>query len=441
MQKDKKLPGRMPGAKVTRSRLKAGKTIIFLLLSTPLCALQLHDAHDTALSQRPLLKAHEQTITANKAAESAAFAGYLPQLSATNTSLFEAEKGVDTTVHTIKLTGSQLIFDLAGPLAQSAIAKQATKQAQHTYRAATHATQEAVTHAFLDAWLIQEKQSYIETLSRVAQRSIATANHAHSLQATSTHTHAKALSLDAKQQAAVNAYDHELTRTRQQLYSLLDKTDDNAILQYSPLTPGALQNEDHYQELARAHRPELQANKAQQAQHDLQRRASTAQYLPKVSLTGSVSKAYSGNTSLRGTDSLVGLHATWSFFDGGTNYHRAREAEARRLRTQFELHELHNRIAREVSTAYHQLQEQLHTLNAATAAFDEHAGTWRRAQQQHRLQAISDTALLKEWLAYETAAHELRISQTAVRKLEETLAYRCGYPGTWPATTLTTRES
>lgn len=405
--------------------------VTLLAVATPLSSLHLPTAHHTAAQQRPLLKAHEQTINARKAAESAAFAGYLPQLGATNSSVFEAEKGVDTTVHTIKLSGSQLIFDMAGPLAKASIAKQATKHAQHTYRAATHATQEAVTTAFLDAWLAQEKEAYITVLTKASQRIVARAHAAHRLQATNTHTHAGALSLDAKQQAAVASYPHEIQRTRRALYSLLHQSDDQATLHYAPLQPAPLQAERYYQELAQQHRPELKANQATEEQYALQRSASNAQYLPKISVTGSLSKTYGGNTSLRGTDSLIGLHATWSFFDGLTNYHQAHEAEANRLRTTFERQELYNTITRQVSTAYHLLQEKMHELEAANAAFDEQAGRWVRAQHKYRLSALRNDAFLAQQVTYEAAAHALRAAQVAVRKQEETLAYHCGYPASW----------
>lgn len=413
------------------------RTIVSLLVfahTAVYCgALDLETAQYTAQNKRPLLKSYEQSIQSRKVTERQALAPLLPQLSASHTSTAETLQRVDTAGHTVTLSGSQLLFDAAGPLAQRTIAAHDTARARYAYYAASQANQEEVTHAFLDAWLMQEKKHLIAALDIVAQEEMQSAQTAYRLEKINVRSYKQACSLYESRQSIIHTYAHEEAKTRTILNNLVNHPVELHHLAFTPLPAKPLQPETHYQELAQQNRPELKEKKEEIQQHAFQAGVHRSGYLPSVSISGSLSKTYGGTAALRGTDALISVRASWAFFDGLSHHYKAQGAEAERLRSEFALAEQRNHINTQVNTAYHTLQANIQALLAAQTKHDEMTTSWRQTEDEWRLGVINQLEYATEKYLYEEAAHAVRTAQVTVRKNEETLAYRCGYPADWAA--------
>ena len=132
--------------------------------------LTLRTAREQAQTQRPLLKAHEQGVSSSTHSARQALAAYLPQLSSSHTSSFTQEHStVNKSTHTLSLHGKQLIFSPNGPHLQHKIACKATERSRHLLTGASHRVRHETIHAFLDAWLMQEKRQSINHLKQYVQ--------------------------------------------------------------------------------------------------------------------------------------------------------------------------------------------------------------------------------------------------------------------------------
>jgi len=113
-------------------------TILVLFTVAPSCrgSLSLPAAREIS-TNRPSLTAQRYSIAANQKTEQQAFGGYLPQLSASHSSLFDKELSINESAHTLSLRGSQLIFDASGPQLQTKIAELTTQQTTYAYQASS----------------------------------------------------------------------------------------------------------------------------------------------------------------------------------------------------------------------------------------------------------------------------------------------------------------
>lgn len=417
-------------------------------------SVDLHHATTTGLQQRPAIKAAHQAIAISTTQEHKATAAYLPQLSARHTTLFDREKSIEQTAHTLSLHGAQLIFDPAGPQLQRQIATCATARARHTFTATTHSAQHEIAHAFYDAWLLQEKAPLIAALRDLVHEEQKRVTLQHKVAQKNIHTLAQTQAHNAKRQADINGYEHEVeaawallqrltgeyeVSTMPYLHYALDhgfqhsRSASTADTAKSGMTSqkhfiSHLKPLQHYIDLALTLRPELKEKKEAHHEHTLAARQQRLGYLPRVSMQANLGKTFAGTTSSQGTDVNLSITASWNFFDGLQRSHAAHAADAAALRAQFEQHELRNTITQQVRTAYHKIASLQAASDAAHAAYLAEQGQWEQDRIAAELGSIDHVTLLKRAFSYHTAAHAWRAAHIALQKQHETLWYYCGYP-------------
>lgn len=401
-----------------------------LICITPLYATTLQDATTHARSERPLLKAHSHTIAQSEHLESHAMSAYLPQLSAQYRSLFDQEHStLNKSIHSLSLSGTQLIYKPNGPQLQSKIAATGTERAQHTFRASSNQVQHDVVHAFLSAWLLQEKEALIDALKGVSDIAVDRAHVAYKNDHINRHEHALTQATSAQQHAEVLAFPHEKRAAFVTLQTLMGTRDalEDSTLSYTEEERVNVPDLDECITQAHRHRPEIKEKQSALKQLELTARSHRLGYLPTVSLQGSYGRVFAGTGSQRGTNASLGITATWSFFDGMQRSYAARAVDASALRTEFELQELKNSITRDVTAAYHALHAALAKRTAAQRAYDAQKGLWEQAQESFELGSLDRISQAQQRHAYEQAAHTLRTEQVNCRKHLETLHLRCGY--------------
>lgn len=387
-----------------------------------------HIAH-TALTHRPLLKAHEHAIHASKQTESQARGRYLPQLSLSHSTLFDREHStLNTSTHTISLNGSQLIFSPNGPQLQTKIAAMSTSQAYHRFEAGTNKVRHETVHAFLDAWLLQEKQPLINALAQKSERQLDRSTATTQLDQTSQHDLAKASAENAHHTVTLDSYDHACNTATARLISSMGIDSLSPVLHYQAEPVPVLDKLDEYIATALTHRPELKEQHAVIEQHRLTARSHRLSYLPSFHVSGGVGQTFAGSEAKYGTNAHVSLTAKWEFFDGMQKKHAAHAADAHALRAELEQHELRLHIRREVTVAFEAVHTAAAQVRAADHTFQLGHGKWERDRTMFELGALSSASYHEQHHAYEQAAHELRSAQVSLRKKVETLAFQCGYP-------------
>ena len=416
-------PGHIP--------MKKYFALLFLLNTSTGNALDISGVTNSIDHQRPLLKAQAQTITHAQHLERKASAAYLPQLSTSHVSSFSQEHStIDKSTHTLSLTGKQLIFSPNGPQLQRKIAATATQQAQHAFTATSNQAHHDGVHAFLDAWLLQEKKDVIDLLSHYSDHLNAQVNAQHVSGGMSTPDALAQHATITQNQATITAYYHEQSAARAQLRRAMGSHhySDSTPLHFTPQSSTNLLPLSEYIAMAYAYRPELKQKTAALEQHRLNARSHRLSYLPSVHLHGSVGRTFSGTGPDRGTDANVGISASWQFFDGMQQRYAAQASDANLLRTQFEHQELRNKITQEVTTTYHTMHASLAAIRAAHAQSRAQQQLAQRERTAHHLGMLNNIDHAKQAYTAARARHELLAQQVALRKHQETLFLYCGCP-------------
>lgn len=387
-----------------------------------------HVAH-TALTHRPLLKAHEHIIHASKQHESQARGAYLPQLSLSHTTFFDREHStLNTSTHTISLNGSQLIFSPNGPQLQAKIAATGTTQAYHRFEASNNQVRHDTVHAFLDAWLLQEKQPLIDALAKKSESALHRTVATTALDQTNQHDLAKVNAENAQQTVILESYDHACTTATARLISSMGIDSLSPVLHYQAEPVPALDELDEYITHALTHRPELKEQSAVIEHHRLTARSHRLSYLPSFHVSGGVGQTFAGSETKQGTNAHVSLSARWEFFDGMQKKHAAHAADAHALRAELEEHELRLRIRHEVTAAFEAVNTAASQVRATDHIFQLEHGKWERDHHLFELGSLPRASYEEQHHAYQKAAHDLRSAQVDLRKKVETLAFHCGYP-------------
>jgi len=406
---------------------------LFLLESTQCkpATLPLSNVQTEAQTTRPLLKAHEQIVRSHKITEEEVFTGYFPQLTGKHTSLLKKEAGIASDAHTISLEGTQLIYSPTGPQAQQALAEKTTAMAQHAYRAATQSVRHDSTHAFLNAWVLQEKAALIQALDRYNESVLASEETRYNTDGNSVHKHNQAHTIYLQNKKQIDSYESEYKAAYDALLSAMGasyRSLTHGTLAYTAVPTPDLAPRETYISLAYAHRPELKEKSEAIAQQKLQSDIHYKSYLPSVSLSGSLGKTFSGIRSERGMRANLSIIASIPLFDGFSRIKKAQAAHAQELRYTFEKQDLKHTIMRQVSTAYSTIEQARYLLREKEQHHDSTTKLLAQAEIAYRTGKLSATAWYKQCYEHELAAHNYREAQSTLRKTIETLAYRCGYP-------------
>jgi len=408
-------------------------TILVLFTVAPSCrgSLSLPAAREIS-TNRPSLTAQRYSIAANQKTEQQAFGGYLPQLSASHSSLFDKELSINESAHTLSLRGSQLIFDASGPQLQTKIAELTTQQTTYAYQASSSETRYVVAKNFLQAWLLEQKRTYIEKLSDYTILLEKKTNQLLEKKIINQITWASANASIMQNKATIAAYPHSVESARITLaqsmgYSSSDLLPTN--LQYtldkdSPIKKTTAE----YITIAYNNRAELKSNQANEKQYELIAQSNKQSYLPSISAHGSISKTFAGAAQERGVSSSIGFNIQWNFFDGLQRYHAAQAANAQKLRTSFERQELKNSIAQAITTTYNAILITEQMLTAAQAQANAQRYVLEEAQIQYENGTIDETAYSNQLVQYAAATYELCTQKVNLQSNWQTLAWHCGYP-------------
>lgn len=405
-------------------------TIGAVALCTTLSAITLHETTESAQTQRPLLKAQKQSIVQSEHVVSQARSGYFPHITAQYSTLFNQEYStVDSSLHSISLSGTQLLFKANGPLFQANIATKGRQRAEHIFRAQTQKVQHDVVHAFLDAWLLQEKEPLIIALEKLSALTNERASLAHDNLHISIHERTLIEAQNAQHTATIDAYPHERRAARATLHTATGTGHSltHAVLNYTYEVIPSLPTLQACIEKAHNNRPELKEKRVAIEQTQLSARAQRLDYLPSLNLHASYGRTFAGTSSKRGTNANLGITATWNIFDGMQRSHAAQAHDAAALRTRFELHELKNSITQQVSATYHAFKAAYSRLIAAEKMLDAQTGLHAQAEQRFSLGALDSVSRAQQHYEYERAAHAVREAAVAYRKQFETLNWHCGY--------------
>jgi outer membrane protein TolC len=407
------------------------KYIALTLIPSCLAAhtIDIDAARTAAASERPLIKAHKKGIAAAQYAESAAVAPLLPQITGGHTSLFDKDKSVHESTHTLSIKGTQLIFAPGGPLSQQAIAQKVTERQRHLSTAAQHKVRHDVTHAFLDAWLVQEEQALVDALATYSEGHIELSSARHTARTADTHALAQDQAAHLKEHVSRDTYTERLRSARSALAAALGrKTDtDTTPLSFAPQPLPALAPSARYSDAALAQRPELKEKTAAVSQYEQEASSHYRGYLPTVSASGSVAHTFAGHDALQGTQSVASISLSWPLFDGTLRANKAWAAEAKAEQETLSRAELTNTIRSQVSTAYAAAVTARKTAEYAQLEHDRQAALFKRTELAQAAGKQSRDALNRARYDSNKAAHDLRSAFVAAYKAEETLQYRCGY--------------
>ncbi len=415
--------------------------ITLLLITSLSCALQsghpnsLTLPHAQAMSTtRPALEAQQYAISASKHSERQEMSRYLPQITATESSLFSKELNVNNSAHSISLRGSQLIFDASGPQLQTRIAALSTQKTTYQFHTTSHEIRHTVAIQFLKTWLLKQKDAYITQLANYIT-CLEERNNAEQAQQTINHiTWAATAATIAQHQSTIHAHTLAYESARMALAQALGYGNSTAVpdlLHFNSDTPfPQLKTVDEYIALAYAHRPELKEKNATTEQYTLIAQSHRNSYLPTLSAHGSVSTTFAGSQLQQGTSAHIGFTLQWNLFDGLQRAHAAHQADAQKMRTHLERQELKNTIALMITTTYNTLIASTHTLAALEAQAALEQSKDQEAYIKYTHGSLDPVDYAKQKLASAAANYEICAQKITLHMHWQTLAWHCGYPTT-----------
>lgn len=406
------------------------KFIIFLLLITTQIyanktkTLNMNKAVKIAYKNRPSLKALKLSTQAKKSNEKVAISGYLPQITLSSDERFRnGSKGLQNST---TIQASQLIYSFAGPKQLKKIAKTGTDISKLAERNHKDLIRYEVEAAFLQTWLLQEKNKVIKSLNISAKENIKKSEHQDNLQLLGKNACLKDESTYASNMSNVYVYTDELSSAQNQLeYLLGDNYKQNGIapkLIWNSEAPIKIESLKDYYKKALTNRKEIKLKQKEIEQYTETQTYYKNNYLPKVSMTGQSSRA---NQILSNN---VGINLSWKIFDGASNYHESQKANANKLKALQEKESYIQQIKYEVQKAYHELIRYKKQLTAKDAELKQAENEFELAKLKFKIGDISAVDLDTSKYNVDNVRFSRLTTKINTTLKQRELFFACGYP-------------
>lgn len=390
-----------------------------------------------ALLTKKSVQAYNQDIQNYKRQRKGTLSGYLPSITLTE----KAYNSSYSVKSAFGITASQTVIDFS-TVNNFKLFSSYVSSAQHSKELHEDVTRLSTETSFLNAYLMQQKFKLIELLYNSSKESFDKAKNQFNLNLTNKTTFLTEKTTYAESLASVNSYKEDLENAEKDLEFYIGtpikllKTSNKVIKRkcnsYTKLSWNQqIKIKDkpvtYYYKKALKNRKDLKVKndsietEAQSSQYY------TKQYLPKVSLSGSLTK-YTYRTASSAWSKDIGVSLSWNVFDGLSNYFNKSAADARKLKAILEKGDLSAQIKKEVQTAYTALKKERYNLTAQEISYTQAKSSFDLQKKQYEQGLISK-------VDYKTAKYSLEsnrfiwLSQTATTKLKyQELLYTCGYP-------------
>jgi outer membrane protein TolC len=384
----------------------------------------MHQAVEMAYKHRPSLKAQKFTTQATKTAERKALAEYMPQVTISESNAFSTgSKGLQ---HSIGVNATQLVYSFAGPLEKYKIAKKGTKVSKFSEETHKDLVRYEVEASFLQSWLLQKKNEYIQSLEKSSNRRFEKEKDKNNVDLLDKNDWLKQVATYSENLSTVYLYTDELNNAQSELEYYIGKPFKQDIkkitLVWNSKQKITVEPLSYYIDLAMQNRKEIKQKQIEMEQQEEYRKYYKKTYLPSVSVSGNSSRT-SGTAS-----SSVSLNLSWNIFDGGANFQDANKANANRLRYFMEKNQYMQQAKYDVEQAYNELAQYMKQLVAKDIRLAQAKNEFELKTLQLKIGEISPTEFEEAQFSWETEKFAWLTLKVSAALKERELIYACGYP-------------
>jgi outer membrane protein TolC len=389
--------------------------------------LSMDQAVEIAHKNRPSLKAYKLATQASRENEKVAMADYFPKVNLSNNPTYKTEhKGLQNTT---SLQASQLVYSFAGPLQNKKIAEKGTDISKLSEEEHKILIQYEVESSFLNSWLLQRKNQFIEKLNQSAEQALKKSEHQNKLNLLDKNTWLTDAATYAQNMSTVHYYTDELNNAQNILEYYIGKQFEDSkqtiTLVWNSEKEINLKKLEYYNQLAMQNRKEIKIKQKEVEQYKEYKTYHNNSYLPNVSMSGNVSK--NNHTA----SNSISLNFDWPLFDGGASFHKKNQANANMLKAMQEKESTVQLIKYQVQNTYYELAQRLKQLVAQNISVTQAQNEYDLKKIKYKIGDISKVDLKEAKYNWEIAKFtwlELKIS-AAIKERE--LLYYCGYPITY----------
>lgn len=366
-----------------------------------------------------------------------ALSGYLPQIGINSRFLSAKDRAIPKNQQCITI--DQLLFSFAGPVEQYRIEKIGSHIAELRSLFHSDEIRFETENAFFTLYLLQTRIAPVSTFEVFNTARLQRAELANTQGLLSSYLFEKERGDYNYGISALFGYEEQLTIANTNLTRaleaeqpfIIDMTNARYTIRENLDTITNLPyDETFFQEAARHLRKDLAIKDQEIAQHDQLKRLREKSYLPSASLYAELSTGVPalavGLRQLPGNFWQAGIQFNWNF-DGLANVHRAAAEEAALQSAIFAKRDKELLIDKEVSNAYHELQQLKKELDVTCADLTPEE-LFLQQKKRYEVGDLSETD-------YKQALYEWDKAQFGVRDLEvktvlkyKELLFKSGYP-------------
>ncbi len=419
-----------------------------LPLKMDLSTLTMDKAVMLAYKHRPNLEALKSAIQASKWEAKEALSGYLPHFSLSN----QLRQGSgDKSPHSNTIfEAHQLVYKFGGPWDIYEVGRKRTQVVEFISDGEKLKVRHETEQAFLDAWLLQQQQEFIKSLSSSTKEVFNKAEHQHTIQLLDRKDWLKSSADYAQDIATIGSYDHDTIiaektleflmgqRIRVALNSSRHESDTQTPVTFlhwnSEETITSLPVEQYYR-LALTNRPDLQANKKQIEIENSRAAIARKSNLPAFEVFGQAGHSYqSVDTSIGDFRAIPsGFHAvgavlSWNIFDGALAHFTASKFEANKVKAILETEQTRQQIRLDIERSYYTFNKLLIQLQAREVRLAQVKNDLALAKQNLEIGNISKVELSLALTAWEQEYLNWLGQKIATAKSHSDLLFACGYP-------------
>ncbi|MFC1894884.1 TolC family protein [Candidatus Dependentiae bacterium] len=404
--------------------IKADKTINIKNTTHKKLKLTMQEVVKMAHKNRPSLKAYKFATQASKQDEKKAISGYFPQVTLNEQPFFQ--NGLKGLQNSISLQTNQLVYSFAGPIQQYKIAKKITESSKYQEETHKDLVRYQVEVAFLQSWLLQRKNKYIEFLEKSSNQDINKSEHENKLNLLDKNDWLNDAATYSQNMYTVYSYSDQLYDAKNQLEYYIGKPfkseTSTIILTWDSAKQISLKQLEYYYQKAINNRKEIKQKQKEVEQYMEYQSFYKKTYLPSLSISGK-----SGRTSGIKNNS-IGAVFTWNMLDGGANYHESNKANANKLKAIMEKENYVQQAKFDVQKSYYELATLLKQLVSQSVRLRQAENEFVLKKQEFNIGTISKVDLESAKYNWESQKFNWITSKINTSIKQRELYYSCGYP-------------
>lgn len=405
-----------------------------------------HNVAPMAHKTRKDLKAFVYAKRANKKAERAALAGYLPQIQISaevvraapdvliryfpgQGSLRKTIANQDTTSRRgVSFSFSQLLISGGVPLFDYKIAKEGTKIIDAEERLSRNAVRLNVQNSFFNLQKLLLKNDYIFTLDESAKTVFERSSGKKLVGFLNQSEWLTAIADYSSAQSNVANYQHDILGSISDLERETGATFDvdQIDLSLDGIMAIDIKPIDNYLRLAAKYRPDLERQDYLIKQARLSEKRYNRSYIPTMSVVARATDQKWG-TQYRLSSWYAGLDFSWSF-DGMASAHSAEQNKNFQIERRLQKKDLQLQIKNEVKAAYYQLKNLVNQVKVAAVQFEQQEANLGLQRTQHKVGNLSTSGHMQAERDYEKTKFDVASLKIDMASAYQQLLFVCGYP-------------